>query len=952
MTAAARLGLLLLCLALPLSASPIYITFPSDVDWMVRESPHFRALYPKGRDDFAGRALKAAEKAYSLLTPLFPEAPETTWIVIADWHDSTNGYSLDLPYPHIVLYPAPPDAGGQLSGLDDWLDSLVLHEYVHTLHIYPARGLWKVGCAIFGSWVLPNALMPTHFHEGMATWLETELTEGGRARAPYFRMIRRVAVAEGKWGSDDYLPLDRMDGTVSVWPQGSTPYFFGATLHQELWRRKGKAGFRQLAESYAGSFPFFHNSRLAEVYRTDFPALWESLYERTAEEDRKEIASIEKLPPTELKFLTETRFAKWDLVLSPDGKRVAYRKSHPEEENGIDVLDVESGGVARRIERSQTKAEGICWGTVSGRERLLWVEPVVEANRHFYSLTAYDWADERFFSVTLSGRRPAHIHRIACDESLKTLLVYDEWVGEGHVREFELEWSEERVDGRELRRWDVPSGSWVTSLLSGSPHWIAVRRDRFTRFLAWEGREPAERFTIPRHAYQLRPGANGGELLFLADIDGRNEIWSADVKGRFVTRRVALLGGANTFDAKEGRAVLTSYRHGGFDIAVARLRSEPGLPVAKIRHEPARKSASETVELTPGRSYTPWSTLFPRMWVPTFLIVPNGFQVGAWIPGFDVSQRHYYQILGGYDSRGSPFADLFYAYRFNGTWALQMSLFFSPAYIQSSRVFYDTWGGRVSLAGRIEGGLGLDWSVGPIFRRVESSPLGPAKQNVGIEATLSKTWGGERRAYSISPISGTTVALTHAQYFEATGSSDDFFTTTLAASQYLEAPWWKNHVFYLSARAGYTEGTALYNSFLEGGGELLFSQARGFFLNRGFLPGLFLGRRMFNFTAEYLFPIAHVERGPGLLPAFLKVLHAGLVADTITFDRGMNHPDDLFQSTRRNLFHIWYTSVGAELKADWTFFYYLPAQTRVGAYHGFGPFGETIYVTFALIASL
>src|SRR5437660_1170096 len=68
--------------------TPTYVTFPSDVDWVTRTSAHFEAIYRRGNDRFAERSLFAAEKAYRLLSPIFPSIPRKTYIVLADFVDS------------------------------------------------------------------------------------------------------------------------------------------------------------------------------------------------------------------------------------------------------------------------------------------------------------------------------------------------------------------------------------------------------------------------------------------------------------------------------------------------------------------------------------------------------------------------------------------------------------------------------------------------------------------------------------------------------------------------------------------------------------------------------------------------------------------------------------------------------------------------------------------------
>src|SRR5207245_267157 len=137
-----------------------------------------------------------------------------------------NGYSLDFPFPHIVIYASPPDPEGDLDSYEQWLDTVVLHEFVHTLHLYPASGICKLGRAIFGSAALPNGQMPTHFHEGIATFLATEKSSGGRGRGAQFRMYTRMAVEEKAWGKN-FRPYDLFEGSPLHWPHGASPYYFG-----------------------------------------------------------------------------------------------------------------------------------------------------------------------------------------------------------------------------------------------------------------------------------------------------------------------------------------------------------------------------------------------------------------------------------------------------------------------------------------------------------------------------------------------------------------------------------------------------------------------------------------------------------------------------------------------------------------------------------------------------
>ena len=926
---------------------PAYITFPSDVPWVTKNSEHFEIMYRKGQGAFAERTLRAAERAHQLLTPIFPQHPKKTWIVLADFQDSLNGYALNFPYSHIVIFAAPPEAAGQLSTLDDWLDSVVLHEYVHILHLYPANGLWKALRFVFGSIIVPNGLMPSHFHEGLATLLETEMTKGGRGRGSHFSMYRRMAVNEKVWGSSEFSSLDRMDGTLSLWPHGIAPYFFGYTLYQELWDRKKAKGISDLTLSHSSNWPYLLHIPLKQIYGVDYAAIWKEIFAKTEKSAHEEIDAIKKSGISTIQYLTHSRFHKGDVALDSSGKRVAYRQASPSTEPAIEIRHTETAALEKRIQLSGSPAEGLCWWKWDQKEVLLFLQSFAERQYSIKGLSIYQLDAERADRVGALG----HLHRLSCTPSHDKILVYREEGGAGSVIELKVITENGKPSVKRLRKWQIPEGTWVTSLLVGSTSWFMLREGLNTHLYRWNSEgQPVRVLTLKGHVFNLRPKAPG-QLLAIANFDGREEIWSIDAERKQRKKWVALLGGANSFDVRDEEIIVSSYEHGGYDIAKVTPIASVEAAVAEPAAATNTGSNSTATSISEEKSYSAWGTLYPRTWVPSVFFVPDGVQIGAWIPGFDVSQRHLYDLFAGWDTRGLGFADLSYVYRFGQSSLLNFNAFFVPSYLQLFKEFFKKWGGSIGIGGQL-GSFPPFFTLNVLYKRIEASSLEPANQSVGFEAGVSHRMGYRQRPLSISPIRGTKLSLSHAQFLKALGSDDNYFSSVAGVAQYLEAPWWKEHVWYLALKAGYTEGTTFFNSYFEGGGELLFYQSRGVFLNRGFLPGLFPARRILNLNVEYRFPIAVIERGIGLMPVQLKAIHAAFVWDTTTFDRGDLHPRDVILASNKNLFKRFFTSVGVELKTNWHFFFYLPAEVRVGAYHGFGRFGESLYVTVGAQASL
>jgi hypothetical protein len=942
--------------AVPVRAA-FYITFPSDVDWVMRSSEHFDILYPRGQDSLSERTLKAAEKAHKLLDPIFPRGPRRTWIVLANFSDSTNGYAVPFPWPHMVIFAAPPGPSDQLSSFDDWLQSVVLHEYVHIRHITPASGLWKVGRYIFGSWVVPNGLLPSHFHEGTAVLLESELLNGGRGTSPYFNMLKRMAVDSGAWGKTDFFPMYRLDGATTLWPGGTTAYFFGYELMHELWTRKGSKGIRDLTVAYSRNWPFLLDLPLIEVFGTNYSELWDLIFDRTRKETQKENAKITAQGLSSLNYLTESGFFKGHLAASPGGTLAAYKRGNPYDQVAIEIMDLRTSKVLKTIDDFGGSGEGLCWIGSGSHDILVFPEVQPALGKSSNGVRWYDVNDDikRNIGLKDDDKPLDHVHLISCSPLSSRLLVYSETGGNGKVMELEFDFSPaNNGDAKMLREWKVPSGQWVSSVLGGESmkdsHWIAVRSEGGTSLYRWNAiGDPVLVTKLNTHVFNLRHAPlrdRANDLYAIGTFDGRDEIWSLDLQHKKRTKRVSVLGGISSFDfTSTTDYAVTSYKHGGYEVALASQIDSPSVNfVDEIPKEVVRGPMEKESDISPPKEYSAFKTLIPTGWIPSLLIVPNGVQFGIWVPGFDIAQRHEYDFFGGYDTRGAPFLDGQYTYHFGGSFGINSEIWYLPTYLYSSNQFYTQWGARFLFTFRPAYWF-PEVSFGPIFRRSEQSSLGASIQSLGFRLGLTYKLGLKARPVSISPVKGTKVYFSHDQYFRFMGSDDNFYSSILGVDQYLENPLVKEHVFYISLKGGLTAGTWFYNSFFDSGGELLFTNYRSLFLNRGFYPQTFLGRRMVNLNLEYRFPIARPEWGIALWPAHLMSISGAFIADATTYDLGESNYRDGFPTNQGAIFNYYYASIGTEIKTNWKFSYYVPADIRFGFYHSFGPFGMDLYFT-------
>lgn len=957
------------------AALPSYIAFPSDVEWRFRDSKHFSVMYRQGSDDLAVKALRTAERARDLLAPIFPDLPDKTFIVLADFNDSTNGYGLDFPWPHMVLFAAPPDANEALGSLDDWFASIVLHEYVHILHMYPTRNLWTLGRAILGSYVVPVGLMPTHFHEGLAVFFETELTRGGRGHGALFGAWRRAKALEDRF-SLEAVPMDLLDGSARRrHPNGASPYFYGYYLYKELWSRKGPEGIRRLVEALAGNYPFFLEKTSAtspafktpfqEVYGEDPEALWRATFAKGTEEAKKEAAAVGAAAPPPMK-ITEDGFGKWNVVASPDGKRVVYRSGTPDHGAELVFVDVATKAVLHREPVNGGKRTGMCWGTRGDEERILLLDLVPKNQNNFSTLRAYDPVHRRWIPLEGKAMPLDRFHTMGCSADLSRIVLYSEVAGEGAL--VEMEWVDDAAvaEGRPSRtlnvsrRWPIAKGTWVTAIGVGELAFAALRGAVTTMLFRWKPGEekPKEIARTGALVTQLLPHPVAKSSFAVADFDGRMELWRVDTdvgagletKGGAATRHLAVVTGIDSV-APTAQGWIAS------------IVVENGSDLAKIEQTPTRKVVSlaaslsktpswvgkEAYPVTKDRPYTAWGTVFPQFWIPSVLFVPNGFQGAIYLTGFDLAQRHVYTAVGGYDTRGLPFASLDYVYRFHERTNLNLGVYYSPSYLIAARAFQKLWGGAVSLSNFLPLGNFFTHEIGVVMANNEATPPKFPDSNRGVGLRVSLGWSRRGRSVpnDFTVRDFTRVSISHTQFLQAMGSTTDYYVTSAKLEQAVPIPFTARHSLYLRVQAGLTEGASkLSFAFFQGGGELLFDTGRGNFLNRGYYPGTFLGRRMLTTNLEWRFPLFDVDRGHRYMPAFLRRVHGAFTFDATTTDRSLPNYDPT------EIFKRIHTSVGFELKSDWLLSYYLPAQVRLGAYHGLDEFGQSFYWTAGLEASL
>lgn len=295
---------------------------------------NFELHLPSNDENFTSRVVKILQKDTAKVAEYFQYAPrEVVHFVLKEEAFQANGSATVFPRDLIVLRKFPPLGSEHLSTGDDYLQGLVLHELIHIIHMDQTEGFLEVMRKIFGAVGKLGGLTPRWFTEGVATWGESQFTDGGRLRNNMMRSQWEQALI-----SKDFCDsIDCLDNP-GLFPFRQFPYWAGAYFMEYLEKRNA-GSVRCLVKANNNNFPFFLNSAFKECFGMSATHMYRSY--RLSVIDR--IRSREQEPSSEFTALKN--------ILGPkdfqSGLVVANKKIISTESDNkvrkIIIQDLESG---------------------------------------------------------------------------------------------------------------------------------------------------------------------------------------------------------------------------------------------------------------------------------------------------------------------------------------------------------------------------------------------------------------------------------------------------------------------------------------------------------------------------------------------------------------------------------------------------------------------------------
>jgi len=196
--------------------------------WKQAETEHFKFIFEEASRETVDQYALIADDAWNKVSKIYSFPPEKTEIYVTDRTNTVNAFTYST-YPHIgmftspVLYPT-------FTFRDDWKKLFFTHELIHHANFnFEDRKTANFTTKLFGSFLINFDFINVNGWalEGLTTVLETELTDGGRGRSPYWELEYKSITLDNNFQSYNEI------GTESRPPYGQS-YIFGYLIMRSI----------------------------------------------------------------------------------------------------------------------------------------------------------------------------------------------------------------------------------------------------------------------------------------------------------------------------------------------------------------------------------------------------------------------------------------------------------------------------------------------------------------------------------------------------------------------------------------------------------------------------------------------------------------------------------------------------------------------------------------------
>jgi hypothetical protein len=947
-----------------LSASTPALAGEPTQTWFTLTTPHFYVHYYKSiRHDeqaAARKVARVAERCHAILAPIFKHSPSSrTHIVVTDDTDGANGSAQAIPFNIVRVFLTGPGSRSNLHDYDDWLTGLIMHEYTHILHLDTISGLPKVVNSVMGRIWVPNQLQPRWFIEGLAVYQETRRTAGGRIRGAMFDMALRMHVLQGR-----FLRLDQITSNTRIYPRGTVPYLYGAHFVRFIADRYGEAALTKISHGYGGTpVPYALNRVAKRVLGKNYEQLYKEFGRYVKRRYTLQKREVERRGKTPYRALTNHGWDVHSPRYSPDGKSIIYIESDGRNNPTFRVIDAKTG----RKQRDYPHLGGRTVTFTPDGRHLVHGQGVNWRTYHAYhDLYVQRRSDRKRRRLTfgLRARDPD-----VSPDGAQVVFVTNE-LGTNSLRLIPFVGGKPRtlIKGGKGEQFFRPRFSPDGKQVVVS-HWRPGGRRDIMLFELASGKR---RYLLEDRAIDMDPvfSRDGKRVYFSSDRSGIFNIYCWDLEAKALEQVTNVIGGAfaPAISPDEKTLVYVGYSWRGYDLHALSLdkkRFLRPLPYIDRRPPPSPVPERDGKKPYPVRRYNPLYTIYPRSWSFNFTQDAFGNAFGLEVAGNDVIERHRYILLAQVSlAKGYVSAVGNYAYtRFWPSFSLNLSRLIGRrggVMLDGIRRDYieENYGASLSMGlpvlriprhtVQISLGYSFNWfrdadRNSPTVLPGMASPRLPEVGTLsGITASVSYS-SVQRFAESVSAESGRVLSISLRVDSDVLGSDYRSTQLTWSWTEYIDIPWFDDHVLALRYGGGIARGDFKRRGFFFVGGfpeqdlisAIIEQLPLGGVYLRGYPPGTFYGDQFHLLNVEYRLPLWQLERGLSSLPLYFNFIHLATFMDV---GHAFFGDFDLKQLK---------VGVGGELLLEFVIGYFVPLTLRLGYARGLMSEGGNEF--FALI---
>jgi len=844
-----------------LLAAGIVGKYHPEIKWREIKDQKFHVVFPLGYEEEANYTLFTAQKIYKKLQTLWGmDVKEKIKILLTDGYDVSNGSATFFPFNRIEIYlfNAMPDT--TLGNYREWIELVLLHEMCHLFNMNAGSGFTYFMRKIFGTnpFLYPMLYAPNWVTEGMAVYIESQLTSSGRLNSPDYKiMLNRIASGRG-------IPdIFHIFGEPTDWPGPTAKYFYGAAFIQFLAERYGEDKVKKFVTYYSRKpipmimsndsnwVPLTASQGLRKIFGKSIYGLWKEFFESI---------QVHQNPSTsKINVLTSSGIEK-KYPTAGDNERIFYVERNYREFPGIYKLDLTNGKTERLIKKQEVN--GLFYD--STRQKIYFSATDHYKSFYFYS-DIYELDTKTLGVKQLTrGRRLFHPvtrgDRVYCIKRKRS---------SSYLACLDLKSGKETILSPGFSAMAYPSLSPDGSRIAAS---VKKKNEKWCIGL----------FTTEgKLLKQITPGTiksyspvwkNANALFFITEYKDNYRLACVDLKTEVITVfHDPQLPGVQYYSLLPGKtqAIVSFFDANGFNLGQVNLSGLETENISPKGREPAGQLPTNGGPLIKAGKYNFLQDLSPKYFTLSYRSAGGDIQPGIFLSGTDILYDHSFEFESYYGLETQTF-NCSFNYTFDGFYPTLIFNYsdFTDLYQTSDQVEYALRRREMEFIGMYplvyKSGYQAWWYSNLYFEKVTDN-LDNISQNDSTNLNgikLGILYNSAKQYYdSISLSDGLQLALSYSRDLKFLGSDYEINTAALEYKHYISL--FRPSVFVVRfivsdswgerKRAFYMGGSKPYTGYGIAGDNM-------FELMRGYPSGYFSGTGGYLINLEYRIALFKIEK--------------------------------------------------------------------------------------------